>query len=172
MSSSGNKLSGGILIGHKSEKVLFLPPGTLHAVWTKKGAFFLGGEISLVEGLEVMARFIRSQLMVVETSKEMLKQDIEKYAEAIGETLRLRRDVSTILAIQSWLNILPNLNETLERLKPEDGRRELCKWIGPLVSEWQKWAGSNPHIKCCPCKPTKALDSFGIHFKRSHIPAL
>ncbi|CZR55704.1 uncharacterized protein PAC_05592 [Phialocephala subalpina] len=161
---------GAILIKHTSEKVLFLPPGTIHAVETEEGAIFIGGEFPVIECLDVMPWLIRAQLQVFETSQEILKQDLNNYTEVVKETLRLRRDCLTILALKSWLEVYPVLLSTLRRLQGKS-KNDLKDWTKDLFRLWGAWTKTT-EIKACPCQPGKVLDEMGAHFRKEHLRQL
>lgn len=47
------------------DKVMMMPPGTLHAVWTQEGCIVVNSTFSMVEGLETMARVISEWIIIV-----------------------------------------------------------------------------------------------------------
>jgi hypothetical protein len=158
-----DSLEGGILV-EQTDKILLLPSGTIHAVRTIQGAIFLGWETTVLESLVAMARFIRIQLRYYETSQEMLEQDIRKYTDAIIMAHRLRRSDSTLLALESWLDVIPALTKTLERVP----RSRLVSWTAKLFKAWDSWTYQAPDIDICPCKVQYA-DGIGEHVRREHL---
>jgi len=145
---------------------LVLPPGTLHAVKTRKGAILIGAEIAVIGSLRVMAHLIQPQLEVFETSKTTVEKDIESYADVVRLTLGLRREDSTLQALESRLDLLPTLLKTLNRLPSSD----LLSMLKDLIRELKNWSGKDTsYMTQCVCQPGVMIGGVGAHFKQEHL---
>lgn len=104
LSKISGKLVEGCIARVDSSRVVYLPPGWLHATFTTKPGALVGINFESLEGLEIMARSVAIHLPYLYRVLQAVLEDFGEYAKAILFFFDDEHDPQIITTVlKSWV---------------------------------------------------------------------
>ncbi|KAK0120173.1 hypothetical protein ONS95_011579 [Cadophora gregata] len=159
----GSKLEGGIIVETDSSHEIEFPAHTLHAVFTTVGGFLTGINYSTVECLTAMSQVLKAHLPIFHISPIAISEDVQSYIDALSSTLQMDLPAVLFVALQSWIELRPVIEETLDSGKTTARFQRQVQEVDDCLHHF----GENVQM-ALQCGCGQFVDNIGNHVIESH----
>ena len=166
----GKYLEGGVIVKTNSSEVLYLPSGTIHAIFTTRGGFLISTEFTTSKSAKTLSHFLCTKFRDFKYSSE--EQDVyDQFLDSIKAAFNNNDDVK--VALKAWFDALDPIRKWANSI--DGNAKELQKkvnWKNKVAKVFDTFFAS-PASKgiICPCGEANGMFSFQDHFRMSHLLA-
>lgn len=166
----GKYLEGGIIVKTNSSEVLYLPSGTIHAIFTIRGGFLISTEFTTSKSAKTLSHFLCTNFSDFKYASE--EHDV--YDQFLDSIKAAFSNNDAKAALKAWVDALDPIrnwaNNTVDGSAEE--RQKRANWKSKAAKAFDTFFAS-PASKSvrCPCGEANGMFSFQDHFRMSHLLA-